>query len=142
MIEFSFETHAFSYPAGKLAKAARAVLNEYLDDESILYDINLSLIEALSNVVKHAYEESDPGPVRLIIGFKYGDYVDFQITDWGRGFPKLPFDVKNAEPEAECGRGLYIISELADEFNIIKDNDANTIYFKVKTGEGIWKPLK
>ncbi len=68
--------------------------------------------ELIGNVLRHA-----PGPVKVRIEWHSGRAV-LNIFDQGPGFqhmPRLPNDVY-----AESGRGLYLISTLADYFHIAR----------------------
>ena len=64
------------------------------------------------------------------------------MVDWGCGFADLPVNVANATPDAEGGRGLYIMSELADVFTVRREEDKNIVYLKIIVQESLWTPYK
>ncbi len=66
--------------------------------------------ELVSNVVRHA-----PGPIEIVLDYSEAIPV-LHVLDRGPGFmivPHLPSDLLS-----DAGRGLYIVSSLADDFNV------------------------
>jgi PAS domain S-box-containing protein len=96
--------------AHDLRERLRRVLEEHGYDRVIVERGELVLGELIGNVVRHA-----PGCLEVIVDVS-GPSPVLHVIDRGPGFeraPMLPADVM-----AESGRGLYIVSELTDEFSV------------------------
>ncbi|MGE4298437.1 MAG: ATP-binding protein [Desulfovibrionaceae bacterium] len=142
MDTFVLTTLAHPGPSRKLAKAAVAILYESISDRELIYRCDLALTEACANVVRHAYKQCEPGKLQITLTLTPGACVDVEVIDWGCGFDHLPVSVVNATPDAEGGRGLYIMSELADSFAVRQDEGRNIVYFKILVQESSWTPYK
>ncbi|URM90602.1 ATP-binding protein [Streptomyces sp. MRC013] len=82
-------------------------------DPDTSYDLSLALGEACANAVEHAGE----GSVEFrVTAYLDGEKCRIEVADSGPGFPQEPVDVVPAPPpaDAESGRGLRLIEELAD----------------------------
>lgn len=86
--------------------------------EKSLFDIELAIEEAATNIINHAYPNShEKGDILLRID-EDGDIVEITLTDWGE--PLDPRDVKpfdiNAPVETRIkgGMGLHFIHKLMD----------------------------
>ncbi len=83
-------------------------------DEDLIYQLELAVVEAASNIIKHAYHGIPPGSV-LIEAQALSDGVSIEMYDWG-----VPFDADAPRPpsfdgSAESGFGLYIIAQSVNE---------------------------
>jgi anti-sigma regulatory factor (Ser/Thr protein kinase) len=95
-------------------RASQAAVRESLRDRGLAAaSITLAetiLAELLGNVVRHA-----PGPVEVVLDIANANPI-LSVLDRGAGFahfPKLPNDLLS-----ERGRGLFIVSQLAEEFAV------------------------
>jgi len=85
--------------------------------EKTLFDVELAVEEAATNIIHHAYPGDAQGEIRLRAE-EVGDFVHLTLTDWG--VPLNPADVKpfdiNAPVEARIkgGMGLHFIHRLMD----------------------------
>ena len=87
--------------------------------EEDLFALEIAVAEALTNVVRHAYENEPPGPdgkdieVRLRID---ADELRVDVRDWGEKFELAADagDIDLDEPQTG-GYGLYILKELMDD---------------------------
>ena len=117
MRRWSFDAHD--------AAIARAVIDEF---SQILSSRNVTLqaataaetifAELLGNVVRYA-----PGLVDVIVDLS-GPSIVLNVLDRGPGFayfPRLPQDLLS-----ERGRGLFIVSQLAEEFSIQRRRDGGS----------------
>ena len=109
--------HKFS-PNPAAVPIARHLLRDWLvrvpvDDEAV-DNLLLMASELCSNAVQHA-TDAEPGAVSLHAWVE-GDGVVIEVTDNGTGV-ELPAVVEPdlPDPEAEQGRGLFLVHELADE---------------------------
>lgn len=135
-------TKATSYASRRLAKAAVKILSDTICDRDVLFNLDLALSEACANVVRHAYRNIEPQDLEIIIRMHHGNWIELEISDWGHGFPDWPVIPKNPEPEAEGGRGLFIMSELSDTFEVRQNEGKKTIFIQVMVKEEQWKPLE
>jgi serine phosphatase RsbU (regulator of sigma subunit)/anti-sigma regulatory factor (Ser/Thr protein kinase) len=85
--------------------------------EKTLFEIDLAVEEAATNIVRHAYSPDAPGD--LVISLEtLEDVIHITLTDWGRPFEPdkvKPFDL-NAPVETRIsgGMGLHFIHSLMD----------------------------
>lgn len=86
--------------------------------EDMLFDIDLAVEEASTNIVRHAYRPGQAGDILLRME-AIDDFVRVTLIDWG-----LPFDADNVRPfdagapietRARGGTGLHLIHSLMDE---------------------------
>lgn len=88
-------------------------------DPDVSYDLSLALSEACANAVEHGGES---GPQDSTAAYRVTAYLDgekcrIEVTDSGPGFsPVRP--LRPTPMEAENGRGLCLIHELADHVQI------------------------
>jgi anti-sigma regulatory factor (Ser/Thr protein kinase) len=76
----------------------------------IIEDVRLAVTEACTNVVRHAYDGSEPGQLEIIIRPE-GDVLDVIVSDHGRGIGPSP-------DTAGPGLGLPLIAALVDSLEI------------------------
>lgn len=101
----------------------------YIDEEKIK-EIELSLAEALNNIIKHAYkgDQSNKIEINMVVEDSKFKVV---LTDNGLpriniGKPVLEFDPNDIDSLPEGGMGLYIIEQLMDENIYFRDGEKNT----------------
>jgi anti-sigma regulatory factor (Ser/Thr protein kinase) len=86
--------------------------------EDTLFDIDLAVEEAASNIIRHAYPPGLSGDMLLRIETT-DDVVRVVLTDWGQPFDAdtvRPFDLDaSAETRAKGGTGLHLIRSLMDD---------------------------
>ncbi|MFE9251848.1 ATP-binding protein [Streptomyces sp. NPDC007088] len=99
---------------------ARRLLSGAMDtagvDADTAFDLSLALTEACANAVEHGGGTSDTqaGKYRVTVRLD-GERCRVEVTDSGPGFPALRGRAPRRQRlEAEDGRGLGIITELAD----------------------------
>lgn len=139
MVKFFLRTTALPFAVRKLAQAAVGIISQSLNDEETLYTFDLALFEACANVVQHAYAEGDSGEVLIILSIEEGDFVEVEVIDWGKGFSEYPVPICNAKPDAERGRGLFIISQLASQFEVRRDGTMTIMHIKMQVKRNKWK---
>lgn len=92
--------------------------------------LELILVEALNNVVEHAYEEKPDGNI-LIELEKIDVNTVIKITDVGIAAPRTVMTEGSAMPDEnklpEGGWGLSLIQALADTVEYIRSSDHNTL---------------
>jgi anti-sigma regulatory factor (Ser/Thr protein kinase) len=76
----------------------------------IVEDMRLAVTEACTNVVRHAYDRSEPGRLEIVIR-PDGDRLEIIVSDEGRGIGPSP-------DTGGPGLGLSLIAALADSLEI------------------------
>jgi serine/threonine-protein kinase RsbW len=102
-------------------------------DPDISYDLSVALSEACANAVEHG-GGTTAGPASeayRVTAYLDGEKCRIEVTDSGPGFgpgPALSPAPRPARADAEHGRGLYLIRELADHVHVaVKPGRAGTI---------------
>ena len=113
---------AFAATDAPAAREARHAISDALIEHGIATDAlaaaEVVFAELLGNVVRYA-----SGPVEIALDRSAAAPV-LHVLDRGRGFrhlPKLPADLLS-----ERGRGLYIVSALAEDFTVTRRPDGGS----------------
>jgi serine phosphatase RsbU (regulator of sigma subunit)/anti-sigma regulatory factor (Ser/Thr protein kinase)/putative methionine-R-sulfoxide reductase with GAF domain len=131
--------------------AVRESLNQFYDffrdvstqiqlNSQLHFDIELSIEEALTNVISHAYGTDETGDFVLRIT-DHDDWVEIMIQDWGEPFDPAeirPFDY-NAPVETRIngGMGLHFMRTLMDSVEYHFDEHDGTILTMSKEREPV-----
>jgi serine/threonine-protein kinase RsbW len=106
---------------------ARHIVRNAMDqvgvEENCVYDFELALSEACTNVLLH----SGPGDqyvVRLDLEDRIGV---IRVIDVGHGFDSARLQATDPIPEAERGRGLGLMQALVDRVDFTSRPEAGTI---------------
>lgn len=97
-----------------------SILDKYIKDETILFNIRLILNELVINGVEHGNCYDTSKYVELSIWKENGEMI-IRVKDQGRGINR---DREEYNPKClkDCGRGLHIVQQLAREC-IIENNE-------------------
>jgi len=112
------------------AAVLRETLTAYLTanriDDAASRMIVLCADEALINAVAHAAGS----PVGVFADLR-DDHFTLEVSDGGPGFDPSQIDT-DAEPDlmGEHGRGLFLIHNLMDEFEILSDDRGTTLHME------------
>ncbi|WTP58991.1 ATP-binding protein [Streptomyces phaeochromogenes] len=91
-------------------------------DPDISYDLSVALSEACANAVEHGGESvhGESGEAYRVTAYLDGETCRIEVADSGPGFPsgRGRALVRPAHSDAENGRGLCLIQELADHVHI------------------------
>lgn len=94
------------------------------------YQIQLGVVEAVTNVVKHAYGSQPGGEIKVEVSLQ-PDRISFRIMDSGQAMKffgrPLEFDPTNLASLPEGGMGRHIILKVMDEVNYQMVADANIL---------------
>ncbi|MBI3248267.1 MAG: ATP-binding protein [Deltaproteobacteria bacterium] len=95
------------------------------------YQIQLCAVEALTNVVKHAYDGQSGGSVQLTFTIRPGQ-LTLKVCDEGRSMPPLvapvlEFDPTEVESLPESGMGLFLIHSFMDEVSYASEHGTNSL---------------
>ncbi len=88
-----------------------------LDPEAV-YQVELSVVEAVNNAIRHAYRDREGHEVEVLVSL-FPDRILFRVIDDGRGMdlestPVFDFDPEDLEGLPEGGMGLHIIRSVMD----------------------------
>lgn len=107
--------------------------------DEILYDLQLAVDEACTNIITHGYVDMDPGSVILELQIEPNKLTLF-LTDFGHSFePRNAPLLKTSIEELELdGFGLFFIHQSMDDMNYQVTEDGNkmilTKYLKKLAG--------
>ncbi|MCW7941920.1 ATP-binding protein [Streptomyces hygroscopicus] len=91
-------------------------------DPDISYDLSVALSEACANAVEHGGDAAHGGMSEAyrVTAYLDGEKCRIEVADSGPGFPSgRPRNLtRPARADAEHGRGLCLIQELADHVHI------------------------
>ncbi|MFJ3668021.1 ATP-binding protein [Streptomyces sp. NPDC090106] len=89
-------------------------------DPDISYDLSVALSEACANAVEHGGDLGPDGPSEAyrVTAYLDGEKCRIEVADSGPGFTRHSPAPRRAAHEAESGRGLCLIRELADHVHI------------------------
>jgi serine/threonine-protein kinase RsbW len=93
--------------------------------------ILVSTLEAVNNAILHGNQSSPEKIVNIEIAFK-SNVLKITVTDEGTGFrpEKVPNPTIPENIEALNGRGVFLMSRLADKIKYSKRGNAVTMIFK------------
>jgi anti-sigma regulatory factor (Ser/Thr protein kinase) len=103
----------------------RALCLEYGADEMTAYQVQTSTIEAVNNAIIHAYNGRGGSPVWIQWTLS-DEQLTIQVSDKGLTMQKLPPDIE-PEPDAESGRGWWIMRQWMDSAEYMTDADHNIV---------------
>ncbi|MPY62317.1 ATP-binding protein [Streptomyces spongiae] len=89
-------------------------------DPDISFDLSVALSEACANAVEHGGDVPGSSGAYRVTAYLDGEKCRIEVTDSGPGFPvtrERP-PIRAVRTEAENGRGLCLIQELADHVHI------------------------
>ncbi|MGP3946090.1 MULTISPECIES: ATP-binding protein [Streptomyces] len=90
-------------------------------------DIVLMVDELVTNAIEHA-----TGPVWLRLRLRRGCCVICKVGDGCHEAPRL----RHSDPDAENGRGLFLVSALADAFGARITTTGKVIWFRRRVRDG------
>lgn len=98
--------------------------------EETIREIELSLAEALNNVIKHSYKGDETNKIEIEMTYDNNQFL-LNLSDFGEPRknlkkPVLEFDPEDIDSLPEGGMGLFIIEQLMDENKYSVDGNKNT----------------
>jgi serine/threonine-protein kinase RsbW len=99
-------------------------------NDEILYDIQLAVDEACTNIITHGYANMDPGSI--ILDLEMGpDKLTIYLTDFGHSFEPDSAPIPDAQAPIEerelGGFGLFFIQQSMDHMDYRVTEDGNTM---------------
>lgn len=100
-------------------------------DEVAAYEVELAVIEAINNAIKHAYCNQKGHQVEIQVFF-HPDRISFQIIDHGRALnlsqiPSMDFDPKDLDSLPESGMGFHIMQSVMDNVEYRRYGNSNIL---------------
>ncbi len=106
----------------KIPSFLNAVLDKisHAVPENILFDLKLSIEEALINAVKHGNKLNEAKKISLQINLK-SDKIEVYIKDEGKGFDyeNIPSPVTKANIKKASGRGVFLMRRFMDKVEFL-----------------------
>jgi anti-sigma regulatory factor (Ser/Thr protein kinase) len=90
-------------------------------DQHLVADVALAVSEAVTNVVKYAYEAGAEGSIELAASADEG-WLDVWVRDRGTGFGR--------GSEDGLGLGLTIIARLCDDMKIVQEGTGTEVQMR------------
>ena len=98
--------------------------------DEILYDLQLAVDEACTNIITHGYDGMDPGSIILELELDTNK-VTLSLTDFGHAFEPdnapVPDPNQPIEERELGGFGLFFIQQSVDEMKYRTSEDGNTM---------------
>lgn len=116
--------------------AVRGIGNELSLPVDQVGQLELMMVEAVNNVIEHAYEFKAGNGVQVRVECDPDESIKMIISDQGHSIPPEQISAQTAgetgfpEPESlpEGGWGLGLINMLADSFHYECDHDGNHLH--------------
>jgi serine/threonine-protein kinase RsbW len=94
----------------------------------ILYDVQLAVDEACTNIITHGYQDLNPGSIILDLEVE-PDKLTVSITDFGHSFEPSSAPIPDIQAPLEerelGGYGLFLIRQTMDEMDYRVTEDGN-----------------
>ena len=119
-IELRLPRHAGYVPV--LRSLSACLLRDMQVPDDSAQDVQLALSEACSNVVRHAKGIADYS-VTVAVSV---EGCEIEVRDLGPGF-RVSAAPQPHDPEAEAGRGLFLMRALVDDLQFTRDDDATCV---------------
>jgi serine/threonine-protein kinase RsbW len=100
----------------RLALDGLAEAAPFLGPETIA-DLKLAVTEACANSISHAFENGEPGTIRVVVSLSDDD-VRVEVVDDGLGMEEQEIADFSPDELRESGMGLALIRALVDELEI------------------------
>lgn len=97
-------------------------------NEEILYDVQLAVDEACTNIISHGYADLDPGSIILDLEID-SDKLTASLTDFGHSFEPSSAPIPDVDAPIEerelGGFGLFFIQQSMDDMDYQVTEDGN-----------------
>ena len=121
-------------------RAATLLVHDWLAEkgmsEADLGAWELALVEAANNAVKYAPPAARKLPVGIELSLGESD-LEARITDHTAGFD-WPENIQLPDPDAENGRGLFLIQSLTDSVIYLRHKSENVMVMRRRRPASAW----
>ncbi|MEM7816757.1 MAG: ATP-binding protein [Candidatus Aenigmatarchaeota archaeon] len=116
MVVFEFKINSNFFAVKKTILETIEKLEKFKFSKEQLFDIRLSLNEALVNALKHG-NKFDPKKYIYLKIYVFPKKIEIEVKDEGKGFnyKKIPLPTKEKNIEKLSGRGIFLIKTLMDK---------------------------
>jgi len=105
-------------------------------DEVEGFQVEVSVVEAVNNSIRHAYSGESGHAVEVDI-VRYEDRIEFEISDWGQPMKRLPdfddvtldYDPTDRQNLPTGGMGLFIMHDVMDRMSYESRDGKNMLSF-------------
>jgi anti-sigma regulatory factor (Ser/Thr protein kinase) len=101
-----------------------------IQNQKDIYAVQLSVDEACTNIIKHAYANKNDGKITIRCMLASGRFV-VELIDWGNAFDPTtlpPPDTESGLHERkEGGLGIYFIRKFMDEVSYRRSDNTNLL---------------
>jgi serine/threonine-protein kinase RsbW len=112
---------------GRIGEDIAKEIDRYLGDrESLAYQLNLVLTEAMTNAIKYGAPESTDEKVHILINVGENELL-IKIYDCGQGFDISEIPAPDFEKLEDRGRGIFLIRSLMDSVKYVKCKKGNVL---------------
>lgn len=112
----------------ELANVLRGFCDEQKLNETLSGQLELILVEAVNNVIEHAYQNKEGFPIDITVKVNSTEII-LIIKDQGIPPPSKVYDTDGYMPDfselPEGGWGVALIQTLADQIKYFRDKDGN-----------------
>lgn len=117
---------------GNIGEQIAKELTDYQGDrDTLAYNLNLVLTEAMVNAIQHATPGEKDKMVRVWI--HVGDEtLCIRVYDQGQGFDLESVPTPDFEDPSEHGRGIFFIRQLMDSVTYQRTEDGNVLEMRKK----------
>jgi serine/threonine-protein kinase RsbW len=112
---------------GRIGEDIAKEIDRYLGDrESLAYQLNLVLTEAMTNAIKYGAPECSDEKVHILINVGENELL-IKIYDCGQGFDINEIPAPDFEKLEDRGRGIFLIRSLMDSVKYVKCKKGNVL---------------
>ena len=123
----TFSSKSSIHDCRNLARKAVSFLQRFTSDPKVLFELELVITEACTNVVVHGYNNAHEGYIKVQIIVENDNRVLLKIFDGGKPFTGPNKEDYQLDPTKESGRGIYIISQLSDSYSYMRHDGQNIL---------------
>ena len=123
----TFYSKSSIHECRSLARKAVFFLQRFTSDTKILFELELIITEACTNVVVHGYNNDHDGYIKVQLVVENDNKVLIKIFDGGKPFTGPGKKDYQIDPTQESGRGIYIISQLSDSYSYMRHDGKNIL---------------
>jgi serine/threonine-protein kinase RsbW len=112
---------------GRIGEDIAREIDRYSGDrETLAYQINLVLTEAMSNAIKYGNPDNREETVHILINISDNELF-IRIYDYGQGFDINEIPAPDFDVLEDRGRGIFLIKALMDSVQYRKQADGNML---------------
>ena len=132
----TFRSKSSIHECREIARRAVSFLQMFTTDRQILFDLELIITEACTNVVFHGYNNDHNGYIEMHLFVENDNNLVIKIVDGGKPFTGPGQEDFTLDPTMESGRGVYIISQLSDSYSYEHLDGQNILRIEKKLRSG------